>query len=184
MAICSVCFKNKRVAASKNGILCFNCYSKKNKEKCIKCNNIRTVNARIDGQAICQECNRKKDVCFICKKIKPIKKRDGDKKFCGSCRYEMCLEKCVNCGKLSPVAKRRGNSPICPECYKKENRHKCNKCNKVKIIKTGKNNPLCESCYKTSRFIRTYTSILMELLTFSANVQGNYLNTILITFSR
>jgi len=147
--MCSECHCFKRVA-SRNPILCFNCYGKKHKEECCICHNIRTINVRnLDGTVICQECNRRKDVCSHCGKTKIIKFSDNGVKLCGNCRSKDRKEACSICQVVRVVAARNEEKPICGECYKELNKDICYICGKNKKIKARKEDGVvCEACWK------------------------------------
>ena len=132
---CSECNSFKRVA-SRNPTLCFNCYGKHHREECCICHKIRVPNTRNEnGDAICQECNRRRDLCSCCGKVRIIKFSNDEVQLCGNCRSKEKKEACSICQNVRVVVARDGKKPVCGECYRGLTKEICCVCGKIKKIK-------------------------------------------------
>ena len=116
LAVCSRCGQEKYCYQPASAApVCANCHRWLRAETCSRCGRQRQVAVRAgDGQALCGQCVRRKEVCISCNTRKEVKARTERGPFCSTCygKDPISFRECTGCGSLE----RLYHFGLCPRC--------------------------------------------------------------------
>ena len=103
LAVCTRCGQEKYCLRSGSASLCQSCSRWLKAEPCSLCRRERPVAARSeDGQALCGYCIRRIEICIRCNTRQEVKARTEDGPLCSTCygKDPISFRECTGCGSL------------------------------------------------------------------------------------
>ncbi|WP_176926748.1 hypothetical protein [Actinokineospora alba] len=150
---CVGCGRHGLTLASRveGGRMCGTCANRRRAQLCRRCGLIRTVYARVDGDAVCVSCYSTDPTtgtrCSACGVLARIARRTpcGDP-LCESC-YQPPTQPCIHCGHIRIVSMRTDAGPVCSNCRRHPPR-RCAQCGRnSKIVTKTSGRELCRDCF-------------------------------------